>query len=130
MQKTTIVHQGNPPKFLAAQEKGLETWSPGFDRAAIAIPPSPEQLELEAKLETARKTYETVQREVVDAERKRVAKEGFMDPDSVGMILIRSGSAAMARIDAAEADVRAIQSRISALERDRDFRMRQWREKH
>jgi hypothetical protein len=110
--------------------KPLHLWSAGVDRAAMAIPPSPEQVALEKELEAARATYGAVVKEVSAKERERVARELFTDPESVGLVVIAAGSPRALEIEAAEQRVRAIQRRIAVLEADRDFKIRAWRDKH
>jgi hypothetical protein len=121
-----VSHAGIPPKTLAP----LHLWSAGADRAAIAIPPSREQLELEAKLDLARADWERIAREVGAEQHKADAKSMFADPESVGPPTIRLGSPGAKRMEAAEAAIGVIAGRIAVLERKRDFEMRQWREKH
>jgi hypothetical protein len=121
-----VSHAGIPPKTLAP----LNVWSAGTDRAALAIPPSREQLELEAKLAIARVDYERVIHDVGAEERRAEAKRSFADVESVGVVIVRAGSPGAERIDAASAAIRVIADRIAILERERDFKMRQWREKH
>jgi hypothetical protein len=122
-----VSHAGIPPKTMAP----LHLWSAGADRAALAIPPSSEQLELEAKLVVARQNYEKVIGEVAKEERKRVARESFADPDGItGPVVILAGSTGATRIGEAEQQISAIRVQVAKLEAHREFKMRQWREKH